>query len=212
MGADLLDFDIYPENSTDATVHGNLYYVALGVDTLRTAGNMAKPVWAWIESTDFNGTGNLPTPSQMRAEVWMALVHEARGFGYFCHIFKPAFDEAGLLHTPSTSAAAMAIDTEVTGLATVLNTQSVANWGAVSSSDASVPVDVKVKRTSNPTYVFAVAMRGTPTMATFTLDRFPIASATAEVLGEGRTVAVTSGQLVDAFDGYAVHLYKIAYE
>lgn len=211
QGADLLDFDIYPANSTDAVVHDNLYYVAMGVDTLRDAGQMKKPVWAWIESTDINGTGNLPTADQMRNEVWGALVHEARGFGYFCHVFQPSFDEAGLLHTPSTKAAAAAIDAEVSSLAPVLNTQSVANWGTVASSTTTTPVDVMVKRAANATYVFAVAMRGDPTTATFALERLPDGASSAEVIGETRSIPVSGGMFSDTFDGYGVHLYKIAY-
>jgi len=211
QGADLLDFDIYPANSTDATTHDNLYYVALGVDTLRDAGQMQKPVWAWIESTDIQGTGNLPTAAQMRNEVWSALVHEARGFGYFCHVFQPSFDEAGLLHTPSTKAAAAAIDAEVTSLAPELNTQSIANWGTVASSNAATPVDVMVKRAPDATYVFATAMRGAPTTAMFSLERFPATATSVEVIGESRTIPVAAGAFSDAFDGYGVHLYRIAY-
>jgi hypothetical protein len=209
-GADLLDFDIYPANSTDSAVHGNLYYVAAGVDTLRDAGHMQKPVWAWIESTDIEGTGNLPTGAQIHNEVWGALVHEARGFGYFCHVFKPAFDEAGLLHTPSTMTAIAAINAEVTALAPVLNTQSVANWGSVTSSTTTTPVDVMVKRAPDATYVFAVAMRSDATTATFALDRMPPSSTSVEVIGESRTIALDQGGFSDAFDGYGVHLYKIA--
>ena len=38
------------------------------------------------------------------------------------------------------------------------------------------------------------------------LKKFP---ATAEVLGESRTLPVTGGVLTDAFQAYGVHLYKI---
>jgi hypothetical protein len=67
-----------------------------------------------------------------------------------------------------------------------------------------------LKRHGGATYLFAVAMRGTPTMATFTLRDFP-ATATAEVIDEGREVAVADGVFSDAFDPYAVHLYRITY-
>ena len=38
-----------------------------------------------------------PTPQQVRTEVWMALIHGAKGIIYFAHQFKPKFIEAGLL-------------------------------------------------------------------------------------------------------------------
>jgi hypothetical protein len=84
----------------------------------------------------------------------------------------------------------------------------VANGVTTSSSAAGVPVDTRLARTGGATYLFAVAMRGAPTTATFTLRAFPPA-ATAEVIGEGRSVAVTGGIFQDAFAGYAVHRYRI---
>jgi hypothetical protein len=167
---------------------------------------------AWIESTDMNAAGgdHLPTAAQMRAEVWMTLVHGARGFGYFCHIFKPSFVEGGLLATSSTKAAATAINAEVTSLAPALNEPSVANWGTVASSVGTTPIDVMVKRHGGATWLFAVAMRPDATTGTFQLDRIP-ATASAEVLGESRTLTVSGGSFQDAFAGYAVHLYKITY-
>jgi hypothetical protein len=120
-GADVMSFDIYPQNSTDAPVHGNLWYVALGVDHLRDAVDAGKPVFAWIESTGINGPANAPTPAQVKAEVWMALIHGARGYGFFCHIFSPSFVEAGLLADPAMKAAVKAMNEEVLSLAPALN-------------------------------------------------------------------------------------------
>ena len=50
-GADIVSFDIYPVNNTDGTTHGNLWYVAQGVDRLRQWSEYKKPVWNWIEVT-----------------------------------------------------------------------------------------------------------------------------------------------------------------
>jgi hypothetical protein len=53
-------------------------------------------------------------------------------------------------------------------------------------------------------------MRSGSTTGTFTLSRIP-ATATAEVIGENRSIAVSNGVLRDNFQSYGVHLYKITY-
>jgi hypothetical protein len=65
------------------------------------------------------------------------------------------------------------------------------------------------KRQGGVTYIFSVGMRNQKTRGTFEVKGLP-AKAAAEVVGEGRTVAVSGGSLDDAFEPYAVHIYKIA--
>ena len=136
----------------------------------------------------------------------MALVHGARGFGYFCHIFSPAFDETGLLDTQSSATAVTAIDAQVQQLAPVLNQPSLANGASVQTRNTSVPIDIMAKRDQGTLYVFAVDMRPTAADGTFTI-RTPT-SGTITVLGENRTIALSGGTFTDHFDGYAVHLYQ----
>ena len=140
----------------------------------------------------------------------MALVHGAVGIEYFCHRFQPTFSETDCLDDAPTAAALTEINAQITELAPVLNTQSVSNGVTVASSDSAVPVDTMLKRHGGATYLFAVAMRGSDTTATFALRDFP-ANASAEVLGEGRTIEVTDGEFSDDLAGYAVHLYRITF-
>jgi hypothetical protein len=206
-GADLLSFDIYPVNNTDATTGGNLWYVATGVDNLRSWAAYQKPVWNWIETTGIDNPTHTPTPAQIRTEVWMSLVHGSMGIGYFCHIFSPSFIEAGLLSVAANAAAVGAINHEIETLAPVLNSRSLSNGATASSSNAVVPVDIMVKRYAGNLYVFAVAMRPGATVATFTLRG--ITTATATVLGESRAIQVAGGSFSDTFAPYEVHLYEV---
>ena len=128
-----------------------------------------KPVWNWIETTGIDDPADTPTPAQIRAEVWMSLVHGSAGIGYFAHIFSPSFIEAGLLSVPAVKAGVKAINAEITSLAPVLNTPSIGNGATVASQNSAVPVDIMVKRQGGALYVFAVAMRPGATHATFTL-------------------------------------------
>jgi hypothetical protein len=203
-GGDILSFDIYPVNEGVP-----LELVAAGVDNLRGWSNFTKPVVADIEASNFNNTAR-PTPAQIKSEVWMALVHGAAGIQYFCHRFEPTFSETDCLDDAPTAAALPQINAQITSLANVLNTQSVGNGVTVASSAGTIPVDSMLKRFAGSTYVFAVEMRGGSTTATFTLRGGAPAAASAEVLGENRTVAVTNGVFRDNFQSYGVHLYRIA--
>ena len=194
----------------DDGVRPDLSLVAKGVDRLRQWADYQKPVWNWIETTGIDDPADTPTPAQIRAEVWMSLVHGSAGIGYFAHIFSPSFIEAGLLSLPTVKAAVKSINAEITSLAPVLNTPSIGNAATVASSSSAVPIDLMVKRQGGALYVFAVAMRPGATQATFTLRG--VTSGTATVLGESRTIPVVGGVFSDAFAAdYAVHLYRVTF-
>ena len=201
-GGDILSFDIYPVNGGIG-----LEAVPKGVDNLRMWSGYEKPVIADIEGSNIDDTTR-PTPAQIKSEVWMALIHGAAGIQYFCHRFSPTFSETDCLDDATTAAGIADINAQVTELAPVLNTQSVGNGVGVVSSDASQPVDVMLKRADGASYLFAVQMRGGSTTATFTLRDFS-ARATAEVLGEERSIDVIEGMFEDDFTSYGVHLYRI---
>jgi hypothetical protein len=205
---DLLSFHVYPHN--DALP---LEMVAAGVENLQGWAAARKPITPTIEASDING-GARPNPTEIAAEVWMALVHGAAGIQYFCHRFMPTFSETDCLDDAPTAAALAEINGRIRQLAPVLNVPSVANGVKVASSAPDIPVDVMVKRHGGATYLFAVEMRAGAATATFTLRGIP-ALATVEVLGEGRSVPVAAGAggavFKDDFSAYGVHLYRIAY-
>jgi hypothetical protein len=110
------------------------------------------------------------------------------------------------------SGAVAALDRQITSLAPVLNTPSVANGVRTVSSNANTPVDMMLKRWQGSTYLFTVAARpGGPTTATFTLRDFP-PHATAVVLDENRQIEITNGTFRDDFvKAYEVHIYRMAF-
>src|SRR5262249_55411589 len=133
-GADVVSFDIYPDNETDPAVGGNLWFVAQGVDRLRGYANYKKPVFNWIETTGINDVSMKPSVEDVRAEVWMSIVHGSSGIGYFCHQFNP-FDEHALLDDDAMKQAVGAINAQIASLAPVLNTPPLANAAMVTTSD-----------------------------------------------------------------------------
>jgi hypothetical protein len=207
-GADILSFDVYPVNNNDAS-HNQLWLVASGVDRLRQASSYKKIVWNWIEVTAIDAQpASKPTPQQVKAEVWMSLIHGSMGIGYFCHIIGPPFTEAGLLADTTMTSAVAAINAQIKSLAPALNTPSLSGAVKVVSSNTAVPIDTMVKRQGGALYLFTVAMRTGATTATFTLPTVP--SGSVEVLGEARSLTVAGNTFSDAFAAsHAVHLYKI---
>ena len=210
-GCDIASFDIYPANHNSPEVSGNLWFVAQGTERLRQWTEDRKPVWSCIECTLISATGRKPTPAEVRAEVWMALIHGARGLIYFVHQFKPRFIEAALLEDPEMLAAVTALNRQITELAPILNSPTIRDVTTVQSTNTATPVAAMVKHHAGRTYLFTVAMRAETTTATFSLKDIP-AHSMIEVLGENRLLAATNGIFSDRFGPWAVHLYRTTSE
>lgn len=208
QGCDVVSFDIYPGVHSSDEIRGNLWYVAQGVSRLRKWTRDEKIVWNCIECTHISNASVKPTPHQVRAEVWMSIIHGSRGLIYFVHQFKPTFIEAGLLADEEMLEGVTAINRQVHSLAAVINSPTIPDAVAVTSSSPNVPVHTTVKRHNGATYLFAVSMYHQETEATFQIDGLA-ADAVVEVIDEGRTIEVSEGRFADSFGGYDVHLYRI---
>lgn len=200
-GCDIASFDIYPVTHPRAEVAGKLEFVGRGVTRLVGWTKGQKPVWACIETTHVGNEKALPTPAQVRSEVWGAIAHGARGIVYFCHEFKPRFVEAGLLAHPEIAKVVGEVNGQIRQVAAVLNGPSVE--GAAKASGAAVTV--MVKRREGAVYVFAASDQPGPARVTFDLAGV---RGKGEVLWERRTIDATDGRFQDAFDGYEAHVYK----
>jgi hypothetical protein len=206
-GCDIASFDIYPGSHENKAIAGNLWYVPRGVDRLKRWGEGRKEVWCCIETTRIENEQRKPTPQQVRSEVWMALIHGARGLIYFAHQFKPRFIEAGLLADDEMTREVAAINRQIQELAPVLNSPDLTGTGSVSSSSAGIPIDFVVKQHAGATYLFAVSMREGETTGTFTLP--DAGDGEIEVLDENRTIRAKDGKWDDRFRDYQVHLYRL---
>ncbi len=219
QGCDIVSFDIYPVVHRKPDVAGKLWYVARGVDRLRKWTRDKKTVWNCIECTRISNPDAKPTADQVRAEVWMSIIHGSKGIVYFCHQFKPRFIEAGLLADEEMAKAVGAINRQIHGLAPVINSPTLRGAVTVRSEPASVsrelaevfpaaPIATMVKKHRQATYVFAVAMEAGPASAVFEV-RGAAGNAVVEVLGEHRTVPLRDGEFRDRFKPNEVHLYRI---
>jgi hypothetical protein len=205
-GCDIASFDVYPVNSDDPNIQNNLWMGAKGIDSMKVWSNSSKPIWTWIETTRIEKDSHRkPTVNEVKTQVWMALIHGAKGIGYFCHSFYPDSDEAALLHDRTMLAGVKEINNQISSLASILKSSNSTVQAVVKSSNSNVPIDIMTKFYENSTYVFAVAMRNEPTNGTFKVH----SGEDVEVIGENRKLKISNEQFEDQFGGYDVHLYKI---
>ncbi len=211
---DILSFDVYPCNSVEPDGPDRLHLVAKGVKRLRQWGGAERPVWLWIEANQFgkNDEGRCPTPEEVKTQIWMALVHGARGYGFFCHSWSKQWLKDNLGNTRGFSPTAIAkpmrealkaINAEVKELAAVLNSPTVEDGAKV---EAGSRVDCLVKKHAG-NYVFCVNMKRQPAKASIHIPG--AGDGVVEVLYENRTLPLKGGVFSDEFAPYAVHRYKL---
>lgn len=206
-GCDIASFDIYPAVHDNPEVAGKLEFVAKGVERLRDWAGPGRTVWNCIECTHISNPEVKATPQQVRAEVWMSLIHGSRGLIYFVHQFKPVFKEAALLDDPEMLASVTAINQQIHQLAPVLNSPSIVDGVIVKSSESDAPIALMMKRHGEMTYLFAVNLRNRSTRGSFSGKGWPVRSS-IEVLGEARSIKPGEQGFLDDFQPYAVHLYR----
>lgn len=206
-GCDIASFDIYPANEPPGKdFSGQLWYVPKGVTNLRTWSGDSKVVWNCIECTGITDLARKPRPRDVRAEVWMSLIHGSMGLVYFVHQFKP-FNDHALLDDPEMLAEVTRINKQIQELAPVLNTPPSDRPATVDCSNAAVPVATMTKTIGSTVYVFAVAMRQGSTKAVFSVPGMDVG--TVNVLGENRTLPLAGGRFEDSFNDWDVHLYTV---
>lgn len=206
-GCDIASFDIYPVAHPNPAVQGKLWFVARGVERLNEWSKGDKIVWNCIECTRIQ-SGNKATPQQVKAEVWMSMIHGSTGLIYFVHEWKPNFNSHALLDDPEMLKAVTEVNRQIHSLAPVLNSRTIRDAAIVKTTPGDSPIAFMVKRHAGETYLFTVAMRDAEVKGSFELPGLPT-TATADVLGEGRSITASNGKFTDVFPGYGVHLYTI---
>ncbi len=210
-GSDIVSFDVYPVAGLGPKVDGRekLWYVAKGVDRLRKWTDGKKRIWNCIECTRISDPNAKATPSQVKAEVWMSLIHGSTGLIYFVHQFAPKFNEHALLDDPEMLAGVTAINARIQALAPALNSPTIEGELKAVSSEKDAPIAAMLKRVGTSRYVFTVGMRNAKAEGTFTLKGLKPGT-TIKVLDENRTIRAEGETFADPFEPYGVHLYEIA--
>jgi hypothetical protein len=199
-GGDIVSFDIYPATHEHADIKGKLEYVAKGVERLKNWAGPERVVWNCVEAKLGDGEAKV-TPNQLRAEVWMSLIHGSKGIIYFVHQFKPMFREASVFEDADLLAEFTRLNKQITELAPVLNGEDV----KVETKAEGGPIAAMAKRRGEDIYIFAVGMSGQNATAKFSLPE--MGERRVIMFGEGRTVEGNS--FSDKFAGYEVRIYRV---
>lgn len=205
-GGDIVSFDIYPV----ASASGRLELVAEGVRNLvrwSRQSDPRRPVWNYIEAAPILG-GAVPTPAQLRSEVWLSIINGSRGILYFPWRVSDHGErvrEDALFGYPELVAAVRTINHEVRSLAPVINRgRRLAGLTVTSSTGA--PVSAVALQYRRSIYLFAALERPVPATVSFAA---PWLRAKKVVRTAGDAVASGDGGFADSFDGYGVRLYRI---
>lgn len=208
-GCDILSFDVYPVVGMRKPDGENyLWYVAKGVNRLIKWSEGKKIVWNIIECTHISNEKKKATPHQVKAEVWMSIIHGSKGIVYFVHEFQPRFNEDALLDDPQMLKAVTALNRQIHSLATILNQPTISNAVSVQTGEGDSPVAVMAKKHDKYLYLFTVGMRNKSANATFELKAMD-KSKPVKVVGENRTLQMNNGTFKDSYNPYDVHIYQI---
>ncbi|MBM3497269.1 MAG: hypothetical protein FJX74_01240 [Armatimonadetes bacterium] len=203
---DLVGYDHYP-------IYGwgrpdKIHEIAQATAALRKIAGEGKPVWAILEVTNggqwVRDDMRPPTPEEVRAEVWMAIVNGATGIGYFPHVWKPEYQQSRI--PPENEEALRRINAEIAELAPVILGDPVE--GVVCESEGELPVEVLAKQSPDGTYVFAVNLLRAERQARVVVPNLQT-GARIEVLGENRALTAEEGAFEDSFGELGVHLYRV---
>jgi hypothetical protein len=204
---DWVSNDIYPCSGylPDESRRCDPSYVGDPIDLIRSWTD--KPVFAFIETSyqEFVPESTRgPTKDEVRAEIWVAIVHGVRGYIFFPQVVGA---DAAADGTPADVAAELTVqNATVTQLAPVL--QGDINPTTVS---ATVPAPLQAGWRDAPSgkYFFVINTKQ-PTLTNAAIALTGVGTATsASVFGESRTVPLANGQLTDTFGAFAVHVYVV---
>ncbi|HET9932357.1 MAG TPA: hypothetical protein VFQ35_16750, partial [Polyangiaceae bacterium] len=152
------------------------------------------------------------TRDEFRAEVWLAIIHGARGIFYFAH----SDCVAGPCTTPDGMTADLVDEmtiqnARISGIASVL--QSPINPSTIGfapgKSAVNLPLEATWRQSGGKSYLIVANASPNPlTAAPMVVSGLPAGTSALTVHGENRSVSLASGQFSDSFQPYAVHIYR----
>jgi hypothetical protein len=211
-GADWVAQDIYPVATVPSPNNGNLALIGQAVDKVTSLAG-GRPAFCYIESANQMLGNNVgPTADQLRAELWSAIIHGARGIFYY------ATSWGG--HTPIVLSEIVA-DNTVSGVATEMGTQHARITGMATILQTSInpaalgvtvpsPLEVGWRISGGTNYVIVLNLSNATHNAQAITLSGAFAGSSSVVRGESRSVGISGGVITDDFTAYAVHIYEVA--
>jgi hypothetical protein len=193
--ADVAGFDLYPlghcQSDLSAVYDAQRAFVRLVGD---------RPTFQWIETGPIKPTycgGFEMTPTDLNAEVWLAIAGGARGIGYFTHTWSP--DHKAFDVSPALQQTMKTISNDLASVRPGLVGRT------VPSSVNSSAIKIIARTAGGADYVFAVNTHRVPIKAQVHVPQ--LHGGPMQVLREKRAVIVSGDQFIDTFQPLGVHVY-----
>ena len=200
--ADVIMTDVYPVGNVNKPEE--LFLMAKAMKNMEKITRGKKPLMIAVEVCKIDDkAARAPNAWEVRAEIWMVIIHGATGIFYFpsrfdhvrfCPVAINEDIEAELIKTNGEIAAL----TDV-----ILSKDSPAKVEVVESETASAASMLKEK--GGKYYLFTINMKKAPGKLKFTVTG--AGGDEAEVYGENRKVKVINGSIEEDFKGYEPHIY-----
>ncbi|HEY7509106.1 MAG TPA: hypothetical protein VIG50_02590 [Vicinamibacteria bacterium] len=205
--ADVIGVDPYPIFNIPEGAPSPLEQVTEWVDLAQAAVERSRPVWAVIQFFQFGGNGHWPTYDELRSMSYMALVAGARGLFYWSY-------GAGALSHVADDRLREEYWQRLVRVTREIKSLEPALLGPDDPTLLAAPPAGRLRALARrgPDGALLVVVNNGPQPARATL-RLGRAMGAAEVVGEGRRVALAGGtELADDFAPYAAHVYRFAAE
>ena len=201
-GMDMIGFDTYPCSGGQPD---RLDLMAKGMDILNKYDKGSKPHFVWLEATNIGEEkGRAPKPAELKAMVWMCVVHGARSIGYFPHSFEKPYAQSRI---PADLKAEMKIvNRQLTELGAVI-TSADSKIEVIAETKDDTLVDTLVKEGEGKIYIFTSNRKNKTGEAAFTVKN--LGSAEIEVYEENRKITMAGGKFTDKFKEFEPHIYII---
>ena len=178
-----------------------------GILPVRATFEFREPQFAFIEASDQGLPWNLaapgPTVGQFRTEIWNAVIHGARGIIYFADQFKPSFSYNAMM--PEIEAEMTAQDKVLKSLGGVLlSTIDPRGYGI----ELPAGMEGTVRTFAGKVYLIVLNM-GSRHVSGARIKVSGVADGSATVYGEGRSVSIIGGEIVDDFEGQSSRVYVV---
>ena len=221
QGTDIVSFDIYPGSMAPGdAIYREHWRVAWGTQRLRDWADDHKPVWTILECSAI-GAGEKVSPTELRAQVWMSIIHGATGIVWFTHIFEDGayVTDSAILRDEELRPTFREVNHRLHELAPVINSPSINDRVTVEIVEGEAddeirrergiePVAAMLKEHDGALYLFAVRMRDSEATARFTIDGLE-GEHVAELIGDEGEVGLEAGRFEQRFDAWGTYLYRI---
>ncbi len=171
----------------------------------------SKTFFSFIEIACVTSASPTVPPGGVRAEIWDAIIHGARGIFIFAFVgqTRPGFSDGGCGPVPAANAAELKRQAAlITSLGNVI--QDAINPPSLGATLSHPALEAGWRDTPTGKYFFVLNTTNAALPAPATIQLSGVGNATSAIVhGESRSVSLSSGSFTDTFGAYALHIYMV---